>query len=296
MKSARKTLNNAGIDILVVEDSPTQAEQLKSLLEASGYTVTVAANAKQALAEAHKRKPTLIISDIVMPGMDGYTLCKTIKSDEKLKDIPVILVTSLSLPQDVLKGLECGADHFIRKPYDEKYLLSRIQYLLANWEMRRGEKLRLGVEIYFAGQRHFVTAARQQILDLLISTYEEAVRINAELSAREAELIQLSEQLERNVEERTAALIAEIAQRKRAEEEIRRLNEDLERRVAERTAELAAANKQLELRNSEVERAGKFKDQFLSTMSHELRTPLNAVLGFSELLADERYGTFNERQ
>ncbi len=296
MKSPRKTLNKNGIDILVVEDSPTQAEQLKSLLVASGYTVTVAANAKQALAEAHKRKPTLIISDIVMPGMDGYTLCKTIKSDEKLKDIPVILVTSLSLPQDVLKGLECGADHFIRKPYDEKYLLSRIQYLLANWEMRRGEKLRLGVEIYFAGQRHFVTAARQQILDLLISTYEEAVRINAELSAREAELIQLSEQLERNVEERTAALIAEIAQRKRAEEEIRRLNEDLERRVAERTAELAAANKQLELRNSEVERAGKFKDQFLSTMSHELRTPLNAVLGFSELLADERYGTFNERQ
>jgi len=115
-----------GVEILVAEDSPTQAEQLKHLLTEQGYTVRVAANGKQALAAMHQCKPTLIISDVVMPEMGGYALCKEIKSQAELKDVPVILLTSLSKAQDVIKGLECGADNFIRKPYDEKYLLSRV--------------------------------------------------------------------------------------------------------------------------------------------------------------------------
>ncbi len=177
-----------GVEVLIAEDSPTQAEQLKGLLTEHGYKVAVAANGKKALAEAKKRKPALIISDIVMPLMDGYTLCKEIKSDETLKDTPVILLTSLASPADVIKGLECSADHFIRKPYDEKYLLSRISHILTNRELRNSEKMQPGVMIYLAGKKHFISSERQQILDLLISTYEQAVHINKELSAREEEL------------------------------------------------------------------------------------------------------------
>jgi PAS domain S-box-containing protein len=177
----RRKLRNKKVEILIVEDSPTQAEQLKYLLQEYGYEVTVAANGKEALAAAHRRKPTIIISDVLMPEMDGYTLCQEIKTAEPLKDIPVVLVTSLSGPHDVIRGLECGADNFIRKPYDEKYLLSRIDYLLANLELRRRERVQMGLEIYLGGQKHFITAERQQILDLLISTYEQAVQINEEL-------------------------------------------------------------------------------------------------------------------
>jgi len=174
--------------ILIAEDSPTQAAQLAHLLEEHSFMATIAVNGREALAEIERSKPTLVISDIVMPELDGYGLCKAIKSDARLKDIPVMLVTTLGDPLDVIRGLECGADNFIRKPYDEKYLLSRIEYLLLNLEMRKNQWMQMGVEINLGKRKHFITAERQQILDLLISTYEQAVQINNELKAREREL------------------------------------------------------------------------------------------------------------
>jgi len=180
-----KSRSNRAHEILIVEDSRTQAEKLKYLLGQDGYNVTVATNGQEALELARKRKPTLIISDIVMPRMDGYTLCQEIRSQPNLKDVPVILLTSLASPQDIIKGLQCGADSFIRKPYDERYLLSRINYILTNQELRKKEKVQIGIEIYLAGQKHFITSERQQILDLLISTYEEAFLLNKELKARQ---------------------------------------------------------------------------------------------------------------
>jgi len=183
------------VEILIVEDSPTQAEQLKYLLERHGYAVTVAANGKEALAAGRRRKPTIAISDIIMPDMDGYQLCRQIKADENLKDIPVILLTSLSNPTDVIKGLESGADNFIMKPYNEEYLLSRINYIIANRELRKSEKLEIGIEILFAGQKYFINSERRQILDLLLSTYEETVRINEGLSAKQKELARANEVL-----------------------------------------------------------------------------------------------------
>jgi PAS domain S-box-containing protein len=123
-----------------------------------------------------------------MPEMDGYAFCKAVKSDDKLKDTPVIMVTTLSDPGDIVKGLECGADNFIRKPYDEKYLLTRIEYIRMHRELRKSEKVQMGVEIRLGDQQYFITSERQQILDLLISTYEQAVQINEELKARQKEL------------------------------------------------------------------------------------------------------------
>ena len=216
MQSKRN--RNSSVEILIAEDSSTQAEQLKHTLEEHGYTVTVTANGRQALAAAHKRKPTLIVSDIVMPELDGYGLCKAVKSDDRLKDVPIVLLTTLADSLDVIRGLECGADNFIRKPYEGNYLLSRIDYLLMNMELRKSQKMQMGVEINLNGQRHFITAERQQILDLLISTYEQATHINKELKAREGELAhsnqvlnglyRISEGLNHATSEREAAELA----------------------------------------------------------------------------------------
>jgi len=176
------------IEILIAEDSPTQAEQLQYLLEQNGYHVTTAANGLLALAAMSHRKPHLVISDVVMPEMDGYALCHAIKANKDMENIPVMLVTSLSDVRDVMKGLECGADHFIRKPYDEKYLLSHIDYLLVNRRMRKNQSVQMGMEIYLSGQRHFISVERQQILDMLISIYEEAIHMNEELVVQQEKL------------------------------------------------------------------------------------------------------------
>lgn len=186
MKSRKS--KNSSVEILIAEDSPTQAEKLQYLLEEHGYTVMTAPDGKQALAAARRRRPALIVSDVMMPEMDGFALCGEIKRDGQLKNVPVILLTTLSDVGDIMKGLECGADNFIRKPYEERYLLARVDYLLMNNELRKNQKMQMGVEIYLGGQTHFITAERQQIVDLLISVYEEAVHISEELKVRQREL------------------------------------------------------------------------------------------------------------
>ncbi|PHV12849.1 EAL domain-containing protein [Chitinimonas sp. BJB300] len=177
-----------GFDILIAEDSTTQAEQLRILLESHGCVVRIAGNGRLAIDEVKKRMPAVIIADVVMPKMDGYELCRYLKADPKTSNIPIILVTYLADPRDVVHGLACGADNFILKPYDEKYLVSRLRYLLANNDLRSNERVSVGVEVVLEGERHFITAARQQILDLLISTYEQGVRLNTQLQAKHVEL------------------------------------------------------------------------------------------------------------
>lgn len=176
------------IEILIVEDSPTQAAHLKDVLERHNYRVAVASSGEEALASIRARKPTIVISDILMPGMDGYELCRRIKADETLRDVPVILLTALSDPLDVVRGLQCEADNFIVKSSREELLLSRIQYILANRELRKHTKAEVGFEIFFAGQKHFLTAERLQIVDLLFSTFEQAIEKSLELERANKQL------------------------------------------------------------------------------------------------------------
>ena len=232
-------------EILVVEDSRTQAEVLRHLLEEHGYAVTIASNGKQALSLVRESKPALIISDIVMPEMDGYGLCQHIKDDPDLKEIPVILLTQLSNPAVIIKGLQCEADNFIIKPYDEEYLLSRIGHMLTTVKKAEDKKKQKGVNVFFAGKEYSISSERQQMLDLFLSTYETAIQQDMDFVRTRDKLENLNEKLEELVRQRTAALTTEIAGHKRAEEELRRHREHLEDLVKERTAELASRNVQL---------------------------------------------------
>jgi len=188
--------NNPSVDILIVEDSLTQALRLQDSLEKHNFNTQIANNGKSGLELLKQKTFTLVISDIIMPEMDGYELCRKIKNDNDLKDMPVILLTSLSDPQDVIEALGCGADNFVTKPYNEKFLISRIHNILVNRELRLSGMSELGIEIVFAGKKHFITSNRMQIIDLLFSTYENAIQKNSELEQVNRELVMTQRELE----------------------------------------------------------------------------------------------------
>jgi hypothetical protein len=185
-------------EILVVEDSATQALKLRYFLEKNGYRVSLARNGIEALARLAERVPDVIITDVAMPEMDGFELCSKVRGDEGLKHLPVILLTSLSDPRDAVRGLQCGANNFIVKPYDERFLLSQIDCLLANVALRRSAAVGNDIEVFFAGQKHLVLADRVQVIDLLLSSYDAAVQKTRELQLATEKLEEQTRELERS--------------------------------------------------------------------------------------------------
>jgi signal transduction histidine kinase len=257
-------------EILVAEDSPTQAAQIKYLLESNNYRVMVTENGKKALDWLSDHMPSLVISDIIMPEMNGFELCEKIKSDSRTENIPVILLTSLSDPDEVIDGLSCGADSFITKPYDKGYLISNIKNVLKENIANESEKDNLGIVIDYRGKRRIIRTGPQKVVKLLLNIYKGAIHKNDELIQTQEELRQLNEKLEEIVENRTSQLVVANKELKLNEGKILGFNAELEERVRERTTQADAANKA--------------KSEFIANMSHEIRTPMNAVLGYADLL------------
>ncbi|MGH7717666.1 MAG: hybrid sensor histidine kinase/response regulator [Gemmatimonadaceae bacterium] len=184
--------------ILIVEDSATQATLLAALLEEAGFETITARGGEEALdaVRADGSRFALVLSDIIMPGLSGYEVCRRIKEDLGRRDLPVVLLTGLSDPLDIIRGLECGADNYITKPYVPEHLVQRVRQVIANRELRDRMRPDGGVEIAFMGERFVITAGKEQILDLLMSSYEELVRTNQALEARTHEAEHAREEAE----------------------------------------------------------------------------------------------------
>jgi DNA-binding response OmpR family regulator len=210
--------------VMMAEDSPTQALKLRRILEGEGYEVQVARNGKEALDYLMdlrqdeqvwiNHKPSVLVSDIVMPEMDGCELCHRIKTGDKLKDLPVILLTSLSDSRDALRGLYSGADNLISKPYDAPFLLARIDDILA--AERAGENASAGkvMPITMDGHKYFVSVDRLRVINLILTTYETAVQKNLRLDEAEKNLAARTDEL-KNAEATIEALQAELVELRR---------------------------------------------------------------------------------
>src|SRR5689334_21939869 len=122
--------------VLVVEDSPTQAKKLEIVLNSLGLEVEIARDGAKGLEVFAANDVHLVLSDVMMPGLTGFELCRRIKSDPRGKDVPVVLLTSLSKPIDIIRGLECGADNYVSKPFQQEVLAGRIRTILANKSKR----------------------------------------------------------------------------------------------------------------------------------------------------------------
>jgi two-component system, NtrC family, sensor kinase len=116
--------------ILVVDDEPKNLRILQIRLEANGYTVFTATNGQEALEQIKACRPDLILTDLQMPGMDGFEVCRRIQANQATQFIPIVMVTSLSEPEVRIKAIKAGADDSIAKPFDIVEVLARLSSLL----------------------------------------------------------------------------------------------------------------------------------------------------------------------
>ncbi|PKL60809.1 MAG: hybrid sensor histidine kinase/response regulator [Methanomicrobiales archaeon HGW-Methanomicrobiales-4] len=186
------------LKILVVEDNRTQAESLRYILEKAGHEVMIATDGTAGLDMIMQQRPDLILTDVIMSPMDGYEFCRRIKEDEKTRTIPVILVTYLYNPSDVIKALEFGADNFIIKPFDADCIYSRITSTIQALHQTSNERTE-ALNVSFSNHQYVITSGRVQILNILLSTYETAIKNNCELQVADERLHYLNAQLQKAV-------------------------------------------------------------------------------------------------
>lgn len=172
--------------ILVADDTPLQATMLRRILEQAGYDVVTLKNGAEALEYLKKQPFSLVVTDVNMPLVNGFELCKAIKSDPSLSHIPVIICSVLSDPQDLIMGLEAGAENYLTKPPNEKTFLKLVKDLMKPFPLH--PKSLEPEQVSFGGKKYSLTVSRQSILNFLLSTYEHVHKQNIELNVLREEI------------------------------------------------------------------------------------------------------------
>lgn len=131
--------------LLLVDDTPSALEALEGVLIGQGFRLVLAENGPDALSKASEIKPDLILLDVMMPGMDGFEVCRRLRESEELAEIPIIMVTALDDRDSRIKGVEAGADDFITKPFDRVELRARVRTItrLNRYRKLLGERMKV---------------------------------------------------------------------------------------------------------------------------------------------------------
>ncbi|OGX25466.1 MAG: hypothetical protein A2787_09970 [Omnitrophica WOR_2 bacterium RIFCSPHIGHO2_01_FULL_48_9] len=130
LRKISKRLQSNEKKILVIDGESEIVKTIQNRLAVSGYEVLIASDGLDALTIAQKEKPDLLVSEIMIPKLDGYRLCRLLKFDRRYKDMPIVFLTNLRRESDKSLGQEVGADAYLSKPYDGKVLLDKIKELL----------------------------------------------------------------------------------------------------------------------------------------------------------------------
>ena len=159
-------------NILVVDDEEYIVELINYNLIAAGYEVEIANNGNDAIKKAISKNPDLILLDVMLPGKDGYDVCRELRSNNKTKSIPIIMLTAKSEEIDKIVGLELGADDYITKPFSIRELLARVKAVLRRYVKNEeiGEKFVFGdIEADF--ENHSIVCSGEKI-ELTLKEFE----------------------------------------------------------------------------------------------------------------------------
>jgi len=191
------------MNVLIVDDKPENLYLLRTLLVAKGYEVTEAVNGEQALACAHQTPPDLIVSDILMPVMDGFALCRTWKADTRLKSIPFVFYTATyTEPKDKEFALNLGADLFLVKPQEIQVFLCEIEKVLTTKE-KQDQPKEHPIEV---NEEDFYRQYNVRLVNKLEDKIEEIAQKNRALASKELALYEANARLEKRVAQRTREL------------------------------------------------------------------------------------------
>jgi len=167
--------------VLVIEDEPDIRELVHFNLNKLDYNVQLASNGEKGLKEARALEPDLILLDLMLPGIQGIDVCRVIKSDLNLKNTPIIILSALGQEEDIVKGLDAGADDYVSKPFSLDILNARIKTVLRRYITNEDEELSKNIsfkgieissrtrDVKIGGKSISLTYTEFQILHLLIS-------------------------------------------------------------------------------------------------------------------------------
>ena len=303
--------------ILLVDDNADMRDYIRRLLSAS-YTVESVADGIAALNAIQNNPPDLILTDVMMPGMDGFELLRSLRSNPTIQDIPIILLSARAGEESRIEGLEAGADDYLIKPFSARELLARVEasLKLARLRSEASEKERtilervtdafMALDLDFRFTYANVAAegvARTPLEAILGKTMWESfpatIGTQFEFQYRRA----LTEQVAVEFEEYytpfdlwvevqvypsptgLSLFFRDINGRKRAEA--------LRLRIAEEREQLLQRE---QAAREQAETANRIKDEFLAVLSHELRSPLNPILGWASLLQTHKFDEAKKMQ
>ncbi len=285
-----------GANILVVDDNADMREYLTRLLR-EHYDVTAAGDGAAALAAVEKRVPDLVLADVMMPRLDGLQLLKALRTDERTRNLPVILLSARAGEEAKVEGIESGADDYLVKPFTARELLARVEGHLRLHRLRRDAE-----EAMRASQAKFSTAFDRGPLALTITSLDDGRLIDVNEAfvrlsgySREEAIgktpLELHLWVEPEKREERIALLRAGRQIPETETRFRLKSGE------ERVCLIGAARVEIDKRAcvlssvldiTERKRAEQARDEFLATLSHELRTPLTSGYGWIKLLAQTR--------